>query len=220
MDGQGVAGLLDEAADGHGALHHGREVRVVQALVVGGRDSGVRRQAAWRAGVMDDGGRVGVEGAAAEVGAAKGHVEPVVARGARSVDGDVQPLADGEEDAVGGIGVDGDQVIGDDGHGVVDERDLEVVLDRRVDEAEAVALARGERDVGVLAGACRRVLGRAVEEHVVAEGRAVVLGEEHQLVGSLVVVVGDRERPQVDVVGERCRPVDLDGADNAVAVLG
>lgn len=219
---QGVGGGRGEGGDGHVALDDGGQVEDVEALEVGGADAGVGRERGGRAGVAEDGGRGGVvgDGDTAKVLAAERGVEPVVAGGLRGVDGHVQALADGEEDGADGHGVDGDEVGGDDGHLVPDEGELEVVLGRRVDDAQAVALAGLKGGDRVGAAAVGRVDVGAIEEDVVRGRGALGPGVDDDLVGGLVVVVGDGEDAEVDVVRQRSRAVDLDGADDAVAVLG
>lgn len=168
---------------------------------------------------MEDGGGGGVVGDAAEAIGWQCYVEPVVADGLAGIDGDVEPLADGDEEVVGGVGVDGDQVCCDHGHGVVDERNLEVVLQRGVDEAQAVALVGGEGDVCVSAGTGDRVDVGAVDEDIVAGRWAVIQGERDEVISRAVVVVGDWEDAKVDVIWQGGRAVDLNGAQNSVAVL-
>lgn len=220
MHGEGVVGLLDEAVDGHGPLHDGGKVGQIQALMIDGSDTAVGGEPAGSAGVMEDGCRSGVERAAAERLSAEGDVEPVVAGAFVGVDRDVVPLTDGEEEAVDRLRVDRDHVGRDDRHGVVLEVDLEVVLGRGVDDAEAMPLAGSQSDVGPLSGAGDGVLSETLEEDVVAEGRTGVLGDFDKLIGGFVVVVREGEGTEVDIVGKRSRAVDYDGADDAVAVLG
>ncbi len=95
-----------------------------------------------------------------------------------------------------------------------------MVLYRRVDEAQAVALAGSEGHVRILAGAGDGMNVGAVEEDVVAGGRAVELGELDKIVGGVVVVVADGEDAKVNIIGQGSRPVDLDRTPDAVAVLG
>lgn len=58
-----------------------------------------------------------------------------------------------------------------------------------------------------------------VDEHIVAQRRSMSLGVEDNIVRALVVVVCQQQRAQVNVVVEACWSIDLNGANNAVAVL-
>lgn len=70
--------------------------------------------------------------------------EPVVAGGGGGGHHDVVPLADGDEHAVGCVGLDGDEVVRDHGQVVPVNGELEVCLRGNVDEANEVALAGSE----------------------------------------------------------------------------
>lgn len=191
---QRVVGGGGKARGRHLAGDDRREVEEIEALVVDGRGARIGGVLGGGAVVAKDGGWVRVVGTAAEVAAAKRDIEPIVVDGLACVDGHVVALADADEEAVGGVRVDGDEVSLDDGHGVVDDGDLHVVLNTRVDEAEAVALARGQGDGGVLAIARRGVLVGTVDEDVVASRRSVGLSVDHDLVRGLVVVVSHQQR--------------------------
>lgn len=94
-----------------------------------------------------------------------------------------------------------------------------MILDRRVDDTEPMALPRGESDVSILAKTCNRMHVCSVNEHVVGRWRAVKLCKLDQVIGRLVVIVAKGEHAEIDIIGQRCWPVDLDGSDNTVGIL-
>lgn len=199
-DGDLVAGVERDAVGVHAALEDGRQGVEVQALVVGRSDTPVGGKPVRCALVLEDGSRGRVVGETAEAAAAKGHVEPVVPDSLVGIDDHVVALADSEHQAVNLVGLHGNKIGRDDGHGVVYQRKLEVVLNRRVDESDAMLLALGERHRGILASPGSRVLGEPVEEDVVARGRAGTLGVVGDAVGRLIVVVHERERTKIDII--------------------
>lgn len=122
---------------------------------------------------------------------------------------------------MGREGVDGDEIGGDNGELVPDQRDLEGVVDRGVDDAEEVALVGLEGHAGVGAAWARGVDVGAVEEDVVTwwGGRAGWDQGVLDFVSRAVVPVCDGEDAEVFVVVERGWAVDLDGSYDAVCVL-
>lgn len=81
-------------------------------------------------------------------------------------------------------------------------------------------LAWSKRHLLILAFAGRGVHCVAIEEDVVAWGSAVGLSIVDQVVCGFVVIVRQDHRSKINVIRRACRPVDLDGANDAVAVLG
>lgn len=81
-------------------------------------------------------------------------------------------------------------------------------------------LAWSERHLLILALSSRRVHCVAVEEDVFAWGSAVGLGVMDNVVCGVVIIVRQEHRAKIDVIRRACRTVDLDGADDTVAVLG
>lgn len=185
---EGVVGAGAEDSLGEVLAHDGREVDNVEA---GGVEGGARVGGQGRGRstlVLEDGGRgQGVGGAAAS----DRNVEPVVAHGLVGLNGHVVPLADADQELVGGEGLDGDKVGLDHREWMASEPDLEDVVDRRVDDAEAVASARLEHRA-LVAATCRatgRADSLAVEEDVVA-GRSSTRRRDQLVldaVGTLVI---------------------------------
>lgn len=104
---------------------------------------------------------------------------------------------------------------------MTDERDLEVVLNGRVDETEPVLGAGRQRDHGILA---QRGVGRvdvgAVEEDIIAAGwDGLGLSLSHAFVGSDVVVISDGINAKVNIIVRRRWTVDVDGPDDSIAIL-
>lgn len=72
-------------------------------------------------------------------------------------DDDVGALADAECDHVGGVGFDGDEVVGHDGHGVAVDGEALETFSAGVDESQAMLLAGGKfefGDTGVRCASC------------------------------------------------------------------
>lgn len=106
---------------------------------------------------MEDGSRVRVVGRAAEALAAVGNIEPVVVDRLAGIDGHIIALANANEEAADGLGIDRHQIGGNDRHRVPYERKLEMVLHRGVDDAKTMALTGRKGHVGVLARTSDRV---------------------------------------------------------------
>lgn len=81
-------------------------------------------------------------------------------------------------------------------------------------------LARGQGDLGILAITGLWIHGRAVEENVIRGWRTICLCVNDELVCSLVVVVGQNEWTEINVVSKAGRAVNMDRPDNTIAVLG
>ena len=81
-------------------------------------------------------------------------------------------------------------------------------------------LARCQCDLRILPSTCLRVDGRAIEEDIVTWGRTVRLGIDNEFVRSLVVIVRQDERAEVNIIIKTCRAVDVDSPNNTVPVLG
>ena len=74
----------------------------------------------------------------------------------------------------------------------------------------------------IIATAAVRVHMLSIEQHVVTRRSSSGRRNERMLnlISGPVVPVGDGEDPQVHIVRQRCRPIDLDGSNNTVGVLG
>lgn len=113
--------------------------------------------------------------------------QPVVARVLVGLDNDVVALADADAEGVGGEGLDGYQVRGDDGEVVVVNGEAKVRVEGRVDEAQAGAAARGDR--GLVLGAAVLVRVGAVDQAILGGGNVASLGTLEQRVDGWVVPV-------------------------------
>ena len=157
MNRDGIAYGWVEAADRRSSRNNWCQVRKVQALRVNRRGSLIGREAAGSTSVVEDCSREKVVGRATEALAAVGNIEPVVADRLAGIDGHIIALANANEEAADGLGVDRHQIGGDDRHRVAHERKLKMVLHRGVDDAETMALAGRKGHIGVLTGPGDRV---------------------------------------------------------------
>lgn len=132
-DIQFVVGAGNKLGRWHLSGDHGSVAQKVETLMI----PGGLAQVGWALGgstiVADDRSRVRVVRVATEAASAKGNIEPVVVDRLAGVNGHVVALANGNEQTVRGVRVDGHQVGCDDGHVMVDKRDLEVVLNAYVE---------------------------------------------------------------------------------------
>ncbi|TKW55332.1 hypothetical protein CTA1_12764 [Colletotrichum tanaceti] len=221
-DGAGLELVPVGGRDGLG--HVGDEVvRLVVAAVLvevagGGRDVD-------GAGVGDDAPDVVDSGV---VGAGRlgdgADPEGVGGGGLVGVDDDVVALAHGDVEHGGLVGDDGDEVGGDDLHGVVVDGELPVGVDGGVDEPQAVGGAGGPGDVVAPARLGRRVVVDGVDvgavDEAVVEGRGPFrLGGVVELVDGLVVPVVEEEHAEVLVVVGGGGAVDDDAAEDALPGL-
>ena len=114
------------------------------------------------------------------------------------------------------------QVVGNNSERVSVEGNAHLRINSGVDDAKSVSLSRGECDV-VVRPATLGVLVRAVDQNVVASRgcttKAAVEGTCSGLEGCDVVPIGDSICAEVNVIVSSGRPVDLNSADDAVAVL-
>ena len=172
---------------GDPVVRHGRGQRVVGAVVDGGvGDRRLGRGDYGGVGVLVVDCCYGFGGDAVEEVAAS-HEGAFAERGAHpdcvgglagGFDDDVASLADAEGHYVDLVGDDRDEVIGDDGHGVVVDAELLHALGTGVDQADAVGLAGlelelGDTGVGRASGvvALAGVVHLSVDQVVVAHRR-------------------------------------------------
>lgn len=159
---------------------------------------------------------------AAKAAATNSRVEPVVLNFLVCFNDHIVALADSHEEAVLADRLDGDEIGSDDGEAVAYQRDSEGVVYGGVDEPETVLFARGQPRLLVLAASAEWIDVFAVEEDVVTRRRTGwnKLGLTQKVICSSIVPIADNEWAEVNIVVSGRRSVDLDGACNAVAVLG
>ena len=83
-----------------------------------------------------------------------------------------------------------------------------------------MSLAWSERHLLILAISRRGVDCMSVEEDVVAWGSAVGFGVMDQVVCGFMVIVREDHGAEINVIGRACGPIDLDGTNDPVTVLG
>lgn len=81
-------------------------------------------------------------------------------------------------------------------------------------------LAWGKLYPGILADTSVRINCFAVKENILACWRTIMRSIDNELVRSPVVVVGQDERAEIDIIIQTCRPVNMDGSNNAISILG
>lgn len=219
-DGQSVVRAGSEATSRNAAGDNRCQVVQVHAVSISSRSANVGRESVRSSLVAEDRSRVRIERSTAGKTAAKGGVEPVVPNTLVGVNSDIVALANGKEETVDSLGLNGNHVGGNDGHGVILELQLEVIVGRGVDDAETMTLAGGERDIGKFTSAGLGILSVPFEENSVTGRGTAIHGFLNQDISWLVVVVGDGEDTKIDIVGKRSRTIDHDGANDAVAILG
>lgn len=237
--------LVGVGVGGVGAVVHEREIEGLRGHVDGivrgvddrGRGDGAEGDvAAVVQDVVGDagrggrlGGRVGVfkiyggESVApldvhdAAVGGRRGaHPDGIVGRRVGGVEHNVGALADAKGDDVSGVGLDGDEVVGDDRERVPVDGELLDCLGAPVDHPEAVSLARREGKFGqpCIGMACEVCVGAvvvtfAIDEEVLGfwrqsrgqgAGPVQCLLHELKVSPSTVVPVGKHDRALVNVV--------------------
>lgn len=232
-DGEGVAvlielstgevdvhGLVRERSGGDGLLPVRGEVgrlgadRRLGVGVAGRGPSGDRVVGPDSAGVV----LVGAQAVGCNVGA-----EPVVAGRLVGVDHDVVALANRDQEPLGVVRLDRNEIGSHDLHHVVVERNADVVVDRDVDQPQAVLLALLDRDL-VVRSAALGVLVRSVDENVVSRRRRATILQVLQcdgidLEGSLVVPVVQHVRSQIDVVVGGGGTIEDHRSNDSVTVL-
>ena len=103
---------------------------------------------------------------------------------------------------------------------MVRELDGKVVVDRGVDQPEAMTLVGLQLDAVVLATA-QRVDVRAIEEDIIAEGGRLGPGDQLALegLGIAVIPVSDGEDAEIFLIRQGGRAFDDDATGEAVGVL-
>lgn len=220
--------LRGRGGDGADVERHVR-AQARERLVVAARSRGDARGARRRRGaavVIPDNTRDSVRVAVGHARVDPRPAQPVVARASAGLHDHVVPLAHGQLHRVGGVWLDGDEVVGDHGQRVPVDAELEVPVGRDVDEPDAVLLARLEHRLELLADYARASVGGGavvcvgpVDEAVLHGRRRALLRRVPQRKGGLVRPVLQGDHPEVLVVVGRRRPVDDHGPKDAHAVL-
>lgn len=220
VDGPGEVGAEDkverlvgdggDVADVDGEVGHEALEGLVAARGARG-DGGDGRWIGGAPGVVahDAGDVVGIEVGGA--GRDPAGAQPVVAGAGGGLDDEVDALAHGDGDAVGGVGDDGDEVGADDGQVVAVDGELEVAIGGGIDEADAVLLA-GLED-GLVLGAEDALAGVVAEEGAVVRVGAV---DEAVLEGR--GAAGARRVPEAE--GGVVRPVVEEEHAEVLIVVG
>lgn len=199
--------------------------------VVGGRvGRRGQRRGVGDAGVAHDTQRV-VPRVVVAAGSLPDGSEPIVVRGCIGFDDDVVPLAHGDDETVGRVGLEGHKIHGDDRQAVAVNGEAEVRVQSRVDEAEAVLLARLKGHLEpfpdrTFALALRRVVLVAVEDVGAVDERVGLRGGAGRrsvpppLVESRdVSPVHEHQCPQVFIVVRGGWSIDHDGTKETRRVL-
>jgi len=117
-----------------------------------------------------------------------------------------------------------DEISRDDCEVVAVKLDTNGVVNRGVDQSQAMLLALGKSHLGV--GSCtRRVLSLAVHKNVITVWWRQVLSKVDQsdivdIVCKTIVPIADRESAKIDIVVGSGRTVDDNSASNPHTVLG
>jgi hypothetical protein len=150
--------------------------------------------------------------------------EEVVARSLVGGEDDIVSLANGKQDPVlSGQGLDGNEISRDDGEVVSIKLNTNGIVDRGVDQSQAVFLALGKSHLGVRSGTCL-VLSQTVHENVVTVWwRCVELKilqcDLVDVVRKTIVPIADGESAKIDIVVRSGRAVDDNSASNTHTIL-
>jgi len=149
-----------------------------------------------------------------------------------ALDDDFETLSDSQSDHVGLVRLDGDKVVGDDGHVVSIDAEEEDGLGTVVDQAEQVLLASLELECreacvfgALLVGLTAGVVGLSVDKHVVGHGweNGAIARRVVNLVEQVLVVamepVRKHDGAEVDVPLASRRSVNDHGSRKTVQVL-
>lgn len=134
--------------------------------------------------------------------------QPVVARGSVGLDNDIVTLSHANLDGIGGVGVESNKVVANDGEVVAVNGELEVSIGGGVDNSDAVLLASLENSLplGSVAQAGGVGGGRAVEgvgavdETVLHSRRATILDCVPKFEGLGVAPVVEEHHAEIDIV--------------------
>jgi hypothetical protein len=150
--------------------------------------------------------------------------EEVVARSLVGGEDDIVSLANGKQDPVlSGQGLGGNEISRDDGEVVAVKLDTNGIVDRGVDQSQAMFLALGKSHLGIRSGTCL-VLSQTVHENIVTvRWRCVVLeilqSDVVDVVCKTIVPIADGESAKIDIVVRSGRAVDYNSASNTHTIL-
>ena len=151
--------------------------------------------------------------------------EEIVARSLVGGEDDIVSLTNGEQEpTLSSQRLGGNEISGNDSKIVAVKLDTNGIVDRGVDQSQAMFLALGKSHLGVGSSACL-VLSKAVDENVVTvRWRRVILevgkSDLVDVVCKTIVPIADRESTKINIVVRCGGTVDDDCASDTHTVLG